>query len=150
MVSFTSGDTNPVIPLVNANNPDITGWRTAILLFNMGDLSSDVTLTYVKTDGTTCTETQTVPSKQSKTFAGNNLITGEKYDKRKIHYNTFEELWEAFSFRRPTESMYYLFIEDKYKEYIISGFREILRKKSKTEVEINELIKRRFRNGFRN
>lgn len=71
---FTSGDTNPVIPLVNSNNPTTSGWRTAITLFNMGTASTDVTLTYVRTDGTSCTEKQTVPALSSKSFAGNNLI----------------------------------------------------------------------------
>jgi hypothetical protein len=73
---FNLGDINPVIPLVNSNNPDTTGWRTAISLFNMGTTSTNVTLTYVKTDGSTCTETQSIPGKEAKTFAGNNLITG--------------------------------------------------------------------------
>jgi len=72
---FTTGSTNPVVPLMNSNNPNTTGWRTAITLFNMGDVDTTVTMTYVKaSDGSTCTETQTVPSKTAKTFAGNNLI----------------------------------------------------------------------------
>ncbi len=74
---FTVGDTNPVIPLMNSNNPDTTGWRTAISIFNMGSSDTDVTVTYVRaSDGSTCQETQTIPSKQSKVFAGNNLIVG--------------------------------------------------------------------------
>ena len=73
---FPSGDPSPVIPLMNSNNPTTTGWRTAISVFNDGTLSTDVTMTYVKTDGTTCYETQTIASKESKIFGGNNLITG--------------------------------------------------------------------------
>jgi len=70
------GSTEPVIPLVNANNPTKTGWRTAISIFNQGDLSTDVTLTYIRTDGSTCEESHTINSKQSVGFAGNNLIIG--------------------------------------------------------------------------
>lgn len=74
---FTVGDTNPVIPLMNSNNPDTSGWRTAISVFNMGSSDTSVTMTYVKSsDGSTCTETQVIPAKQSKVFAGNNLIVG--------------------------------------------------------------------------
>lgn len=73
---FGAGDTNPVIPLVNSNNPDSKGWRTAISVYNMGTSATDVTLTYVKAaDGTSCTEKQTIDANTSKTFAGNNLIT---------------------------------------------------------------------------
>lgn len=74
---FSSGDTAPVMPLMNSNNPDTTGWRTAINVFNNGSSDTDVTMTYINaSDGSTCTETQTVPSKSAKTFAGNNLIVG--------------------------------------------------------------------------
>lgn len=73
---FGSGDTNPVIPLVNSNNPTPTGWRTAISIYNMGNEATDVTLTYVKAaDGKSCSEKQTIVGKTSKVFAGNNLIT---------------------------------------------------------------------------
>lgn len=73
---FASGDTNPVVPLMNSNNPDTSGWRTAISVFNMSSSgSTNVTMTYVKaSDGSTCTETQSIPAQQSKVFAGNNLI----------------------------------------------------------------------------
>ncbi|GIV64256.1 MAG: hypothetical protein KatS3mg083_635 [Candidatus Dojkabacteria bacterium] len=74
---FTAGDTNPVIPLMNSNNPDTSGWRTAISVFNMGTQDTTITMTYVRAnDGSTCTETQTIPSQQSKIFAGNSLIVG--------------------------------------------------------------------------
>jgi hypothetical protein len=73
---FAGGSTNPVVPLMNSNNPNTSGWRTAISIFNQGSTNTNVTITYVKvSDGSTCTETQTVPAKQSKVFAGNNLIT---------------------------------------------------------------------------
>jgi hypothetical protein len=73
---FPAGSTNPVVPLMNSNNPNTTGWRTAISIFNQGNSSTNVTLTYIKTDGSSCTETQTIASKQAKVFGGNNLITG--------------------------------------------------------------------------
>jgi hypothetical protein len=73
---FGSLATAPVMPLVNSNNPDTSGWRTAIAIFNNGGVSTNVTVTYVRTDGTTCTETQSIPSKTSKEFAGNKLISG--------------------------------------------------------------------------
>lgn len=77
---FAAGDTNPVIPLMNSNNPSTAGWRTAISIFNQGSQSTDVTLTYVQaSDGSTCTETQTIPSQSSIVFGGNNLITGQPY-----------------------------------------------------------------------
>jgi|GEM_PF-2476436 len=73
---FPAGSTNPVVPLMNSNNPTTTGWRTAISIFNQGNSSTNVTLTYIKTDGTSCTETQTIASKQARVFGGNNLISG--------------------------------------------------------------------------
>jgi len=78
---FSSGATNPVIPLMNSNNPTTTGWRTAISLFNQStSQSTTVVMTYVKAvDGSTCTETQTIPAQQAVGFAGNNLITGQPY-----------------------------------------------------------------------
>lgn len=78
---FSSGDTKPVIPLLNSNNPTATGWRTAISVFNQSTTTStSVKMTYVKAaDGSTCTETQTIQPQQSATFAGNNLITGQPY-----------------------------------------------------------------------
>jgi hypothetical protein len=63
----TGGVTNPVIPLVNANN---SGYVTGIQIQNVGGSSTDVTLSYTHSAaGTDCAETQTVPAGQSKTFA---------------------------------------------------------------------------------
>jgi len=70
---FAAGTTNPVIPLVNANNPNVSGWRTAITIMNVGSADSAVTLTYMRTDGTSCTETQTIQMQKSKVFAGATL-----------------------------------------------------------------------------
>jgi hypothetical protein len=74
---FGTGDPFPVIPLMNSNNPNTTGWRTAIGVFNMGSSSTNVTMTYIRTDGTSCTETTAVAAQTSATFAGNHFITGE-------------------------------------------------------------------------
>jgi hypothetical protein len=76
---FAAGSTTPVIPLVNANNPTVAGWRTAITIMNVGGSSTDLTLTYQRTDGTTCTETQTIPSQSSKVFAGATLQNGAAF-----------------------------------------------------------------------
>jgi hypothetical protein len=62
-----SGSTNPVMPLINANN---SGYITGIQIQNTGGSSTDVTVSYThSTVGTDCTETQTITSGQSKTFA---------------------------------------------------------------------------------
>ncbi|MCI0396294.1 MAG: hypothetical protein L0322_15325, partial [Chloroflexi bacterium] len=63
---FTGGTTNPVIPLVNANN---SGFITGIQVQNTGGSSTSVTLSYDAVVGTDCTETKTVPAGQSRTFA---------------------------------------------------------------------------------
>lgn len=73
---FTVGSNKPVIPLVNSNNPNTTGWRTAISLFNMGTVATNVTLQYVSTTGVTCSETRTINPNTSAEFAGNGFITG--------------------------------------------------------------------------
>ena len=64
---FTGGATNPVMPLVNANN---SGYTTGIQIQNAGGSSTDVTVSYTPSSaGTACTETQTIPAGSSKTFA---------------------------------------------------------------------------------
>ncbi len=73
---FSGASTLLAIPLVNSNNPNSTGWRTAITIMNTGTVDTNVTLTYVRTDGSSCTETQTVPLKSSKVFAGRTLQLG--------------------------------------------------------------------------
>lgn len=65
--SFTGGSTNPVMPLVNANN---SGYITGIQIYNSGSQSTNVTVSYTPSlAGTACTETQTIPAGQSATFA---------------------------------------------------------------------------------
>lgn len=74
---FPIGDIAPVIPLINSNNPNTHGWRTAISVFNRGNTDTVVEMTYVQAaNGSTCTETHNIPAQQSVNFAGNNLIVG--------------------------------------------------------------------------
>jgi hypothetical protein len=85
---FTAGTTNPVFPLVNANN---AGFITGIQVANLGTQSTDVTISYTPRDsnsGTACTETKTVPAGSSTTFAikafaisetGENCANGAKF-----------------------------------------------------------------------
>lgn len=63
---FTSGSTNPVIPLVNANN---AGFVTGIQIQNTGSTSTDVTVTYTSPNAPSCTETQSIGANASATFA---------------------------------------------------------------------------------
>ncbi len=63
---FSSGPTNPVIPMVNQNN---YGYWTAIPIQNLGGTDTTVTLTYNPTKaGTSCTETLTIPAGGSAEF----------------------------------------------------------------------------------
>lgn len=65
--AFTEGVTNPIFPLINANN---SGYITGLQIQNAGTASTDVTVSYTpSTDGTACTETQTVASGGSAIFA---------------------------------------------------------------------------------
>ena len=63
---FGAGSTDPVLPLINANNANyITGTQ----IQNIGGSSTDVTVSYTPSAaGTACTETQTIPAGESKTF----------------------------------------------------------------------------------
>jgi len=64
---FAQGTTNPVMPLVNANN---NGNVTGIQIANLGGADTNVTVAYTKgSDGTDCTETQTIKAGSSTTFA---------------------------------------------------------------------------------
>jgi len=64
---FTGGTTNPVLPLINANN---AGFQTGVQLQNAGDTATEVTLSYTPADaGTACTETKSIDPGQSVTFA---------------------------------------------------------------------------------
>lgn len=63
---FLGASTNPVIPLVNANN---SGFTTGVQIQNVGASSTSVTLSYTPSSaGTACTETQSISAGQSKTF----------------------------------------------------------------------------------
>ena len=64
---FASGSTNPIMPLVQANN---AGYSTGIQIQNMGAASTDVTVSYVAGDaGTDCNEMKTIAGGTSETFA---------------------------------------------------------------------------------
>jgi hypothetical protein len=63
---FASGSTNPVMPLINANN---SGYYTGIQIQNTGATPTSVTVSYTAVTGTDCTETQTIPAESSATFA---------------------------------------------------------------------------------
>jgi hypothetical protein len=64
---FTGGTTNPVLPLINANN---SGYVTGVQIQNGGASDTSVTVSYTpSTAGTACEETQTIPAGASRTFA---------------------------------------------------------------------------------
>ena len=64
---FTSSATNPVFPLVNANNNNI---QTGIQIQNTGSDSTSVTVSYTPSlAGDACTETRTIAPGASSTFA---------------------------------------------------------------------------------
>lgn len=64
---FAAGTTNPVFPLINANN---NGTLTGVQIQNGGTQSTNVTVSYTPaTAGAACTETQTIPAGEAKTFA---------------------------------------------------------------------------------
>ncbi len=92
-----AGSPSFVIPLVNENNPAGTGgkWRTAILVMNNGAVSTNLKLTYKRTDGTTCTEQMTIPASQTKIFAGNNFIVGNSGDFELVNHLRawFKDCW---------------------------------------------------------
>ena len=64
---FASGSTNPVMPLINANN---SGYITGVQIQNLGSSDTQVTVTYTPSAaGTACTETKTIKAGESETFA---------------------------------------------------------------------------------
>lgn len=75
---FTGGAKFPVFPLVNTNN---IGLQTGIQILNFGDVATEVTVTYTPApganNGQACTETQTIPQKDSRTFALHVFAPGE-------------------------------------------------------------------------
>lgn len=75
---FQSGTTNPVMPLINANN---SGYVTGVQIQNVGTTSTTVTVSYTPSAaGTACIETQTIPAGQSKTFALAAFANGSNSD----------------------------------------------------------------------
>jgi hypothetical protein len=71
---FNAGSTNPVMPLINANN---AGYITGAQILNGGTQSTNVTVSYTPSAaGTACTETQTIAAGQSATFALGAFGTG--------------------------------------------------------------------------
>lgn len=71
---FANGSTNPVFPLINANN---AGYITGTQIQNLGGADTTVTVTYTPSSaGTACTETQTIPAGQSATFTLNAFANG--------------------------------------------------------------------------
>jgi hypothetical protein len=73
---FTGGATNPVMPLINANN---SGYVTGVQIQNAGTQATAVTVSYtpVSGNGTACTETQTIQPGVSNTFALTAFAPGE-------------------------------------------------------------------------
>jgi hypothetical protein len=64
---FTSGSTNPLLPLINTNN---SGFTTGIQIQNTGGSPTDVTLTYTPSlAGSACTESKTISAGGSATYA---------------------------------------------------------------------------------
>lgn len=64
---FAAGSTNPVFPLINANN---VGYVTGLQIQNAGGTATDVTVSYTPSQaGTACTETRSIAPGASATFA---------------------------------------------------------------------------------
>ncbi len=64
--SFATGSNFPVMPLVQENH---YGYFSGIQIQNIGTVSSDVKVRYTPSlHGTACTETQTIPAGESRTF----------------------------------------------------------------------------------
>lgn len=71
---FASGATNPVMPVINANN---NGFNTDIQIQNTGDTDTSVTVSYKPSAaGTACTETQTIAANQTVEFTGGAFADG--------------------------------------------------------------------------
>lgn len=82
---FPAGNTSPVMPLINANNG---GTVTGMQIQNAGGSSTNVTVSYTPSlFGTACTETQTIPAGQSRTFtlfafangANSTCVAGQRF-----------------------------------------------------------------------
>ncbi len=86
---FGSGSEDPFFGLVNENN---YGYWTSVIIQNLGDVDSDVTLQYAPNGvfGTPCTETRNIQAGKKRAFAtyafystdqttDNNCVMGEKF-----------------------------------------------------------------------
>jgi len=77
---FTGGSTNPVFPLINANNPTPQGYVTGLQIQNAGNTATSVEVSYTPATGTNtgvaCKETQTIQPGASNTFALAAFTTG--------------------------------------------------------------------------
>jgi hypothetical protein len=72
---FTDASTNPVMPLVQANN---SGYTSGVQIQNTGAAPTNVTLTYFPaTSGTQCTETHAIAPGASATYALNSWSPGD-------------------------------------------------------------------------
>ena len=75
---FGAGAVMPIMPLVSENN---YGYFSGIQIQNTGDAETDVTVAYSPSlAGTACTETQTIPAGESKTFAQGVFVTGASHE----------------------------------------------------------------------
>jgi hypothetical protein len=75
---FSAGSTNPVMPLINANN---SGTITGTQIMNTGSQDTTVTLSYTHSaSGTDCTETLPIAHGQSRTFSLNVFGAGKPAD----------------------------------------------------------------------
>lgn len=65
---FDAGETNALMPLINANN---SGYNTGVQIQNIGTADTDITVSYTPVPGlgTACTETRTITKGASVTFA---------------------------------------------------------------------------------
>ncbi len=62
---FGAGTVYPIMPLFQANN---YGYVTGIQIQNAGGMTTEVTVEYTPVVGTACTETQSIPAGESRTF----------------------------------------------------------------------------------
>lgn len=82
MLTYTGfagdGSSQLVFPLINANN---VGYSTGIQIQNNGAQSTNITVSYTPSpgsgNGTACSETQTIPAGQARTFALHVFAPGE-------------------------------------------------------------------------
>jgi hypothetical protein len=87
---FTSGASDPVMPLVQGNN---AGYFTGIQVQNVGTASTDVTITYTPgAAGSTCTQTATIAGGASATFLNcSNLSVARFVGGAKVSANSADQ-----------------------------------------------------------